>query len=228
MPRLKHHLILAVLVVAGIGAVALSGTEASLMDAVSISSAYLCLALLCAGLAIGPLHAIRTGRPYLNNYLRRDIGIWAALTGLLHFYAGNVVAMSAVYIEAFVDIVGPGPSGAMRRELFSWVTIAGTVVAVLLLLLLALSSDRSLRFVGTRWWKRLHRTSYVAFVLTAAHGLAFQVLESRMPALIVLVAAAGAGVIALQFAGIRAVRLAAQRSSGNTRSPSNRIDAAGS
>jgi DMSO/TMAO reductase YedYZ heme-binding membrane subunit len=209
MRRLQHHVALAALSTVGIGLIVIAGPEASTIDAVSISSAYLCLGLLCAGMMIGPVHALRTGRPLLNNYLRRDIGIWATLNGLIHFYTGNVVAMSSGYMEKFVRNAELAPTLATRDELFNWGAITGLIIAVLFLLLLALSSDVTLRFVGARWWKRLHRASYFAFILTAIHGVLFQVLESRTPALIALVTIASLGVISLQIAGIRAVQRAA-------------------
>ncbi len=50
---------------------------------------------------------------------------------------------------------------------------------MLLVVLLALSSNWSLGVIGQRWWKRLHKLSYIVFVLTLVHGFGFQVLESR-------------------------------------------------
>jgi len=41
-----------------------------------------------------------------------------------------------------------------------------------------------MRSLGSVWWKRLQRTSYLGFCLTLLHGLAFQVLESRTWALV--------------------------------------------
>jgi methionine sulfoxide reductase heme-binding subunit len=46
-------------------------------------------------------------------------------------------------------------------------------------MLLAISNDLSLRTLKTRRWKSLQRWAYVAFVLTAAHGIAYQSIEKR-------------------------------------------------
>jgi DMSO/TMAO reductase YedYZ heme-binding membrane subunit len=75
------------------------------------------------------------------------------------------------------------------------------LIAVLLVLLLVLSSDRVLRRLGSTWWKRLQRSAYFAFLLTVGHGFAFQALESRSAGLIVVLALVTAAVIALQLRG---------------------------
>jgi sulfoxide reductase heme-binding subunit YedZ len=208
MGRWLHHLILAGLSLCPLAVAAVGGPVDQVLDRLSITSAYLFLALLCAGLSVGPLRALKSGRPTLNSHLRRDIGIWAALAGLLHLYLAMVASMTPEYMALFVDIANPAPSAAVRRELYSWSVIAGLVVGVLLLVLLTLSNDKSLRLLGSRWWKRLHRSSYIAFVLTVLHGFAFQVLESRTWSLILLLAAATLGIMVLQVRGARAVKKA--------------------
>lgn len=217
MRRITHHLALAGINGAALAAAMVSGPAEQWPDQVSIVTAYLCLGLLCAGLAIGPARAFRTGRPSVNLYLRRDIGIWAALTGLAHLVIATALSMTPGYMETFVDNAGVPPSQVIRMELFTWSTIAGLVVGVLLLVLLGLSNDKSLRWVGPRWWKRLHRLSYLAFALTAAHGIAFQALESRTGALIAVVILASLVVLVLQITGSFSVRQSAQLKAGNTR-----------
>lgn len=49
----------------------------------------------------------------------------------------------------------------------------------LFLMLLAISNDLSLRVLKTKRWKSLQRWTYAAFVLTAAHGIAYQLIEKR-------------------------------------------------
>ncbi len=217
MRRVKHHLVLAGINGACCAAAVMSGPTTQLSDRLSIVTAYLCLGLLCTGLAIGPVRAIRTGRPSVNNYLRRDIGIWAALTGLAHLAIATALSMTPEYMQIYVNIANIPPSQIIREALFTWGTIAGLVVGVVLLLLLGLSNDRSLRWLGVRRWKRLHWTSYLAFALTAAHGLAFQALESRTRGLIAVVLIASVTVLILQMTAIRFVRISAQRNAGNTR-----------
>jgi len=205
-PRLKYHLVLVALTAASFGMAAFYGSTDGIADRLSIVSAYLCMVLLGCALFIGSARAISTGRPGLNMYVRRDIGIWAALVGLVHFFLANALAMNTAYLDLYVKLSAVPPSAEFRSQLYMWGTILGFLVAVLFFLLLGLSSDRMLRWVGTRWWKRLQRTSYLAFIFTALHAFAFQVLESRQGFLVGVVSFVCVVILVAQFAGVAAVR----------------------
>lgn len=160
-------------------------------ERLSVASAWLCLVLLVAVLSIGPLQRKSGRQTPLNIYLRRDLGCWAALLGWLHFGTGNVVAMNAVYVGTFVRGVAPPPGPAIREILFSGGAILGLIVAVLFLLLLAISSDRAIRLLGIARWKKLQWSAHLVLWLTILHGIAYQVLEARyVPMLGLLVASA--------------------------------------
>lgn len=204
--RRQHHGLLAVFSLVLTGLTFGFVPEQSVLDKLSLATAYLCLLLMAAALSIGPLRELR-GRPVaLNHYLRRDIGIWAAITGLVHLFAGTEVSMSPQYMMAYVNLSNYGISAELRASLFLWGSIVGFVVGIIVLLLLALSNDRIIRWLGAKWWKRLQRSAYLAFVLTVLHGFAFQALESRHFALIGLVLAISFAVVVLQISGARSVR----------------------
>ncbi len=204
--RLRNHLGLAAVSGAALGAAALLGGEMAAADNLSIVSAYLCLLFFSAALLIGPVRVWRGGAPLLNTHLRRDIGIWGGLTGLVHFFLANVLAMNYEYLGLFVENATVPPSAEVRDQLYLWGTLLGYVVAVLILILLALSSDRVLRMVGTRWWKRLQRLSYVVFMATVLHAFAFQVLETRPPLWILVISAVALVVIGMQLTGLAKVK----------------------
>jgi sulfoxide reductase heme-binding subunit YedZ len=161
---------------------------------------------MAAALSIGPLTVRRTGAAPLNNYLRRDIGIWSGLTGLVHFFAGVDQSMKPVYLARYVETTGGMVSAELGRQLFTWGSLAGLVVFLLVLLLLGLSSDRALRRLGAKWWKRLQRSAYWAFAFTVGHGLAFQLLESRNSFLISVLVGVVLIVLGLQYSGNAAYR----------------------
>ena len=204
--RLKNHGVLALISVICFGRAAAAGPAGAELDNFSIVSAYLCLLLLVVVLLIGPWYVAVNGRASANIYLRRDIGIWAALSGLVHFFLANVLAMNYEYLGIFVENAAAPPSAEVRGELYAWGTISGYVVAVFFLVLLGLSSDRTLRFIGLKWWKRIQRISYVVFILTCAHGFAFQVLESREMFWIAAVGCVILVALTGQMYGIAAVR----------------------
>jgi sulfoxide reductase heme-binding subunit YedZ len=182
------------------------GPPSGRWDRLSIVSAYVCLILYAWTLVTGPIRVLRKRPPQLNVYLRRDIGIWAAISGLLHLLIGTDVAMSPVYLGKFVT----GPDGfadaEMRSSLFSWGSVTGFVAGLIFLLLLALSNDYVLRWLGPKWWKRLQRSSYTAFFLFVLHGYAFQALERRAWPLVGTLVAVTVAVLWSQIRGARATR----------------------
>ena len=182
-------------------------SSASTLDQLSVTTAYICVLSMATALLIGPSRVLRSGAPNpVNIYMRRDIGIWAALSGLAHLVLGTVQSMNTAYISQYVEINNAAPSESTRFELFLWGSVTAFVVGIVLLLLLSLSNDAALRVLGTRWWKRLQRFAYLAFVLTVFHGLMFQVLEGRSIALIVLLAMIFIAVLLVQVAGFMAGR----------------------
>ena len=145
----------------------------------SLLTAWLSFALLVVALGLGPWETLRTGRPVLNSLLRRDIGVWAALTGLAHLVVATAVVMRPAYIRAYFT----GPSEAPLPALTWWAgtsgIVAGYLVGLLVLMLLTLSNNWSLGRLGAARWKRLQGVATLALVLTIAHGVVFQMLEGR-------------------------------------------------
>ncbi len=197
--RVKHHLVLVLGCLGIFAAMVWLRPGESRLDQLSIATAYTCLLYMGAALAVGPLIVRRTGTAPLNIYLRRDIGIWSALTGLVHFFVGVDQSMSPAYLGRYVETTEGLVSPELGRQLFAWGSIAGLVVALLVLLLLGLSNDRMLRRLGAKRWKRLQRSAYWAFAFTIAHGLAFQILEYRHGTLIGVLLAVAAVVVYLQL-----------------------------
>jgi sulfoxide reductase heme-binding subunit YedZ len=94
------------------------------------------------------------------------------------------VSMSDSYLDEFVYVVADPLSESMRYALFTAGSVLGFVAALILLLLISLSNDFSLRRLGVRRWKGLHRSSYLGFLFIVVHGVAYQILERRHPALV--------------------------------------------
>jgi DMSO/TMAO reductase YedYZ heme-binding membrane subunit len=185
--RLRRHLFLA-LTTTWLLVASLYLPYASLWERISVASAWICMTFLCGAFLIGPIYRIEGRTPRLNIYIRRDLGIWGALTGLVHFVAGNFVAMNPLYVGSFVRVAPVPPDVAVREQLFSGGAILGLLIAIIFLLLLAISSDWALRGLGPKIWKRLQRSAHLALWFTVAHGIAFQMLEARYLPLLILVA----------------------------------------
>ncbi|HEX4713472.1 MAG TPA: hypothetical protein VH164_00945, partial [Ktedonobacteraceae bacterium] len=82
--RTLTHLLLGCMVVALFLGVAWLVPADKGYNLLLIALGYLCLLLVGMTLLIGPLNLLRQRRNPVNIYLRRDVGIWAGITGCLH------------------------------------------------------------------------------------------------------------------------------------------------
>lgn len=174
--RIRRH---CVLIVAAASIVALAYTLIPSPDVrhrLSMASAYGALAFIFVSLCLGPWNVLRTRPNPVSFDLRRDIGIWAGLVALFHTGVGLTVHLRGRMWMYFLKRLHPP---AVQSTLFGFANYTGLIAAMLLLSLLLISNDISLRNLGVKRWKTLQRFSYVAFVLTVAHGVAYQLIEKR-------------------------------------------------
>ena len=111
---------------------------------------------LGAVLALSPLRVLFPGSRFVNalNRHRRMIGVSACVYGLMHFgfhllYEGDALAIARSFSKPFI-----------------WVGLAGLSILVALALT---SNNFSIRKLGGRNWKRLHRLAYLAAALLIYH-----------------------------------------------------------
>lgn len=210
---LRHHLPLLVLSAIGIAALYLTRPYRDVVSRASFASAYPALILLGTTLAIGPWNVLRGKRNPVSGDLRRDIGIWAGLLGLLHTVLGQNVHLRGRPWLYYVYERKAHHTFPLRHDLFGFSNYTGAVSILVVLALLATSNDRSLRALGTPRWKQLQRWNYAAFTLAAAHTFAYQSTAKQNTAFILVVALSIALTLGLQIAGFQQRRRAA-----NTRS----------
>jgi methionine sulfoxide reductase heme-binding subunit len=110
--------------------------------------------LLTASLSCTPLH-ILSGWPPLLRW-RRPLGLYAFGYALLHL-------LTFIGLDYGFDTVALWADVAGKRYIF-----VGAAALVILLLLAVTSTDGSKRRLG-KAWKRLHRWAYVAGVLVIVH-----------------------------------------------------------
>ena len=144
------------------------------MYRVSLGTGYASVVLIAWAMLIGPWR-LRRGRPApANTDLRRDVGIWGGVLALVHVVTGLQVHFGGAFWKYFLY-----PDGdhriPLRHDLFGFANWSGLAATLVLVLLLAISNDASLRALGTRRWKSWQRWTYWAAALTVAHGLAYQI-----------------------------------------------------
>lgn len=176
-----------------------------------MATAYASLALWVVTLLLGPVRLLRSRPNPVSTDLRRDIGIWAALLGLGHVWLGLRSHLSGRWWLYFVS-PDPGALPIMPRlDSFGFANYTGLLAALVLVLLLALSNDLSLRRLGTPRWKRLQQASYLGFGMTLLHGIVYQVVEQQAFGFVLSLVGLAGGAALLQALGIRARRRARER-----------------
>ncbi len=146
----------------------------------SMATAYVSLALLMVTLMIGPLNVVRGRANPVSTSLRRDMGIWSGIVGLTHLVVGLQVHLKGNMRQYFLFPPEWERAFPLRFDAFGLANWTGLLSGLLLVLLLCLSNDFSLRRLGAVRWKSLQRWNYAMFVLLVIHGVIYQfVLESR-------------------------------------------------
>lgn len=178
--RTLHHLVLfPVSVLAGAAVYRIVGSDDPYFG-VSMATAYTSLGLLAVTLIIGPVNVLRGSRNPVSTDLRRDVGIWTALTAVVHVGVGLQVHLRGRMAQYFLYPPDPDRLVPLRYDAFGIANWSGLAAALILLALLLTSNDRSLRALGAARWKGLHRTVYACVGLVVLHGLLYQIaLEDR-------------------------------------------------
>lgn len=182
----------------------------------SLATAYVGLGLIGVTLLIGPVNVLGGRRNPVSTYWRRDVGIWAGLVSLAHVGLGLLVHSDSILGNFFCDLERPNclttPVAIFRGGLWGFSNYLGLAGTGIVLLLLSLSSDVSLRRLRAQRWKRLQRWNYGLFVLVVIHAVAFQMLEDRAVPYPFVLAMAATIVVAGQGAAFWKRRRAAGKS----------------
>ena len=140
----------------------------------TVATGYVAFGLLALTLLIGPANLLLRKRNPISNYLRRDVGTWTAIFSVVHVIFGLQVHGSG-RISAFLNyfVAADGSLWLNSFGLGNWTGLAALVIVVGLL---ALSSDFALRKLKARPWKRLQRLNYALFALVILHAFFYGAL----------------------------------------------------
>ena len=196
--------ILAVASVIHLVVISQTSDSPQVMYRLSMATGWVSVVLIAWAMLIGPWR-VRRGRPApASTDLRRDVGIWGGLFALAHVVTGLQVHFAGQLWKYFVY-----PDGdrliPLRHDLFGFANWTGLAATLVLLVLLAISNDASLRTLGTRRWKSWQRWTYWAAVLTVAHAVAYQIETRHLGWWIAAVLILTIVVLAMQLDGRRRV-----------------------
>ncbi len=190
---------------AGVAAIVAHWSGAgSSVEAWSLGTAYSAFFLLSVSIALGPLKVMLRRANPAHSALRRDVGIAAGITALVHTALGLQVHMGGDLSRYFLL----PPVKSAGSTVFVVSNYLGLISAVVLAGLVAISNNSSIRAFGLGLWKKAQRTAYVAVAAAIVHGLLYQILEGRPRLLIGMIAAISAVLAGFR---IRAARIARGR-----------------
>lgn len=175
--RVGTHLALAGITAIGCVIAGLLKPGIPLAQMITLGTGYVGLALLAATLLIGPWSLGRRRRNPVNINLRRDTGVWAGIAGCLHVWFGFQVHMSGNIVAFFVH---EGHRGFQPlTNTFGLSNYAGAAATAILVLLLLLSNNITLRRLKGPLWKAFQRTNYLLFFLVVLHTFGYQAVTHR-------------------------------------------------
>lgn len=151
-------------------------------EAISLGTGYAGLILLLITLLIGPLNMLRVRKNPVNINIRRDAGIWAGITALLHVIFSFQVFFDGNLLRYFFN----DENGKLTPlfDLFGLSNDVGLVALGIILFLTVISSNYFLRQMKGKLWKNLQRLNYLLAALTLAHTFGQQFSNNRNAALI--------------------------------------------
>jgi sulfoxide reductase heme-binding subunit YedZ len=171
------------------------------MARATTATGYIAVGLLAFTLLIGPANLLLGKRNPISSYLRRDAGAWTAIVSVIHVIVGFQVHGPPVPLGERIPHYFLRPDGGLLTNSFglgNWTGLAATVIVVGLL---AISSDLALRKLGAGPWKWLQRLNYALFAMVIAHAIFYGALLRVTSASTVLLGLSVVAVVVGQAGG---------------------------
>lgn len=202
--RLSYHISLALVTLFVIYLTTLYVPSATLLYVLMIGFGYLSLLLIALTLLVGPFRLLTRRRNPPNYDIRRDIGIWAGITGIAHVIVALIQDERRELIDYF--FTWDGAHYIARLDDFGLANYLGLIAVIIIIVLLLTSNDLSIRWLKGKRWKALQRLNYALIALVLIHTFLYQEISGREPIffdtvfalLAIIVVAQGIGVLRYQ------------------------------
>jgi sulfoxide reductase heme-binding subunit YedZ len=172
----------------------------SLIPFITYTSGYLSIFLLAISLTLGPINLILRRKNPISTYIRRDIGIFGGILGMIHSVVGLFMHFIGKPWLYFVEEVGDNL--IIRSGNFGLANYTGLFGALILILLLIISNDYFLGKLKSVKWKNLQRFTYLMFLLVIAHSIFYRLNANKEDLIIFLYLAMFLIVLVFQLIGV--------------------------
>jgi sulfoxide reductase heme-binding subunit YedZ len=149
-------------------------TGALSLSLFTIATGYVATVLLAFTLLIGPGNLLLRRRNPVSSYLRRDLGTWTAIFSVIHVIVGFQVRGDGGLFRFLDFFVADGRPLTNSFGLGNWTGLAALVIVVGLL---TISTNRSVRELKAERWKNLQRLNYTLFALVVLHAVFYGALS---------------------------------------------------
>ena len=175
LSRLKtHYLTMAVLSLTSTGLFYLVWKDKDWITFITDVSGYISIFLLLASLVLGSINLLLKRKNPVSTYLRRDIGIFGGSLAVIHSGVGLFVHLRGKMWQYFLVEINHAYS--IKLDDFRMANYTGAIAALLIILLLTISNNYSLRKLKAAKWKNLQRLSYLMFVLVLIHAVLYSIV----------------------------------------------------
>lgn len=151
---------------------------------ITYTSGYLSIFILAVSLLLGPINLILRRKNPISTYIRRDIGIFGGILGIIHSVVGLFMHFTGKPWLYFVEEVGDNL--IIRFGNFGLANYTGLFGALILILLLIISNDYFLSKLKSVKWKNLQRFTYLMFLLVIAHSIFYRLNANKEDLIIFL------------------------------------------
>ncbi len=199
--RWRTHGILAFITIIGCYLAHLYAPYADLIYDLTYGCGYIADILIAYSLLIGPYKLLFQRKNPVNLNLRRDVGIWAGITGCIHVIAAIAMTTRGNILYLFLR---PKPEGVGYNLLLSPTGVSnniGLVATIILVILLVLSNDYFLIKLKGKRWKFLQRFNYGLAILAFIHTVLYQRLDNRSSTFVTFTFIFAIALLVIQLAG---------------------------
>jgi methionine sulfoxide reductase heme-binding subunit len=167
---------------------------------ITYTSGYLSIFLIALSMLLGPVNLILKQKNPISSYIRRDIGIFGGILGIVHSAVGLFMHFTGKPWLYFVKEVEDGFS--IRFGNFGLANYTGLLGVLILIFLLVISNDYFLVKYKAVKWKNLQRFTYLLFILVIAHSVFYRLNAEKEDLILYLYLPLFLVILIFQFIGI--------------------------